>query len=335
MQRLGMFVTMLSATMFYGAEARARCCSSDADCPRGIVCAGGLCDLQISPCNCDADCPPGLRCMPRGGSGFTQPVIGQCTAGWQIPCSSSADCGGGGFTCTGRGVGAGGLTGCNPPTLPDTCTLDADCPAGWTCEPDSAQTTKCVPGFHSCPLNGCPPLTGQMACRPPYWELVGDTKYSGQPFAPLICPPVDGGTDMGTGGTSGAGGGTTVDGSSGGSIAVGGSPQASTTAGGSAGGAGSSVSSSKGGEGGAAGVGGTTPIGTTASGPSGGAGANGSVGGVGGGGTGGAGGPRSSASCSYRQGDRPRPISLVPLLMAIGALVRRKGSRKPRVRPKR
>jgi hypothetical protein len=96
---------------------------------------------------------------------------------------------GGGTICTGSVCQT--TTECNGPTLPSTCTIDADCPTGWTCEPDTAESTECVPTMHSCPPTGCPPLTGRMACRPPYWELVGDIRWTGAAFTPGICPVVE------------------------------------------------------------------------------------------------------------------------------------------------
>jgi len=344
MQHLRLFVTVLSIALLYGVRARARCCGSQADCPRGIFCAGGVCAVDMSQCNCDADCPPGLRCLPHAmtlciqteGGPQTCSLAGQCGAGWQMPCSSSTDCGEGGFECVqGRGTICTGsvcqtTAECNGPTLPSTCTIDADCPTGWTCKPDTAESTECVPTMHSCPPTGCPPLTGRMACRPPYWELVGDIRWTGAAFTPGICPIVDGGTDLGTGGTSGTGGSTTLDGGAGGVIAAGGSPQAGSSAatGVSVGGAGPTGSAA----GGSVGEkDGTTSAGATASGPSGGVDTSGSAGGVPAGGTGGsggrgspgdstggAGGPRSSASCSYHPGGRPQTISLVLVLIAVG-----------------
>jgi len=361
MQRLVLVAMALSAVMLHGAEARARCCSSQADCPRGISCDGGFCDLRASTCNCDADCPSGLRCLPgavtqcSGAGSQTCSLVGQCTAGWQIPCSSSADCGLGGFECVpGGGTLCAGsscqtTTECRAPTLPSPCTVDTDCPAGWTCEPDTAEATKCVPTMRSCPSNGCPALTDRMACRPPNWELVGDNRFAGPPFTPGVCSTVGGGTG-GTGGTSGAGGSSSARGGGGGVIAIGGTtqPAVGTGAGGSGGGTAatggaaggattSAASSSNGGETGTIGAGGTT-TGAMTSEPSGGAGTFGSVsapaaGGVGGQGapasdTGGAGGPRSSSGCSYHSGGRPRALGLALVLLVFGARARRKQSRR-------
>ena len=60
-------------------------CSSDADCPPGFICQGGICVPDPNPpeCTIDADCPPGQicvdgKCVDQGGG--PDPV--KC---WTIP----------------------------------------------------------------------------------------------------------------------------------------------------------------------------------------------------------------------------------------------------------
>jgi MYXO-CTERM domain-containing protein len=206
----------LVTTVVYGGNAQARCCGADSDCPKGFACLGdadvdgglhGFCASWFVPCECDADCVAGLVCYrdssnvciayADGGAGTCQ-LEGQCVAPWQRPCSTNADCGEGNFTCSANGELCSGSA-CQPeyscvaPSLPNTCTANADCPSGWTCEVDYAIMTKCDPTVHGCPAEGCPPPTGQMTCRPPYWELVGSNNWSGPPSTSSNCPIVDAG----------------------------------------------------------------------------------------------------------------------------------------------
>jgi hypothetical protein len=146
-------------------------------------------------CGCDADCPPNLHCnldatMPCtvGPDGVSQQChsAGECAAAWQRACTTSADCGPGGFSCVVNGsVCTNGncqpITTCQPPSLPGSCVTDADCPAAWTCEPDTIVMTACVPELINCPASGCPAPTGAKSCQPPMFDLVGGSNVLGHP----------------------------------------------------------------------------------------------------------------------------------------------------------
>lgn len=197
-----LFLASFAAALLCGSNGLANCCRNDADCPKGFACSGGvspdggwygMCDSTFVACTCDTDCAPGLHCMANAGNVCTQPADGgaqtcheqgRCVAAWQRPCSTSADCGPGGFQCTQNGTLCQGSScqftySCTWPTLPASCTKNQDCPSGWTCEPDTAQVTACAPVIQHCPLMGCPPLTGALLCRPPYFDMVGSSAWSG------------------------------------------------------------------------------------------------------------------------------------------------------------
>ncbi len=210
---------VIAGTFFVG-EARATCCLSNADCPKGFACSGtfaadsglhGDCDSTFVACTCDSDCAPGLRCIPNAANVCIQTIDagtqtcrmqGQCGAAWQRPCATSDDCGPGGFQCTQAGEICQGIqcqaaNMCSDPTLPSACTLDQDCPNGWTCEPDTNVTGACIPNLGFGPPV---PLTGALSCKPPHYDLVGGKRWSGPPSTPdPTCPAVDNasGTDAG------------------------------------------------------------------------------------------------------------------------------------------
>src|SRR5512140_1082056 len=183
MKRSTLLLTALAGVVLCPGTAHARCCTQDPDCPRGFSCLAmpdpdggsphGPCSSDYVICECDADCAPGLRCFPGIGNYCIQHADGgetcfhgrRCLAPWQVPCSTDADCGPGGFQCAGTGgvctgSDCGTSTRCKDPALPLTCTQDAECPTGWTCEPDTAEIADCVPTWRSCPVDGCPPPTG-------------------------------------------------------------------------------------------------------------------------------------------------------------------------------
>ena len=223
MRRLFLFLAIVASvgwTLVQGASARATCCQTAADCPRGFACNGGVCDASFVDCTCDTDCGPNLFCIPAVATVCTQTAgsttedchpKGQCSTAWKRPCATAADCGPGGFTCVPNGTLCSGTdcqvtSTCTAPSLPTTCATDADCPDAWTCEPDTAQVTACIPEApHSCPSNGCPPvtLTGAKSCLPPLFDLVGLGGFAGPPVVlPTSCP-----VKAGPGGTSGSDGG--------------------------------------------------------------------------------------------------------------------------------
>jgi len=201
MRRLFVIVAIASAAvLFSGGRARATCCTTNSDCPGGFTCLGGTCDATIVDCTCDTDCGPNLYCVPA--------VV------------TDADCGPGGFACVPNGRFCAGsdcqtTATCMAPPLPASCATDADCPAAWTCEPDTALVTACVPEApHSCPASGCPATTptGAKSCLPPLFDLVGLGGFSGPPVVlPASCPVKDhdvtGGAGGATAGAGGAGGG--------------------------------------------------------------------------------------------------------------------------------
>jgi len=220
MKRLIVMMAIASGTMlFAGAAARATCCSADADCPRGAACRGGSCDVTTVDCACDSDCGPNLYCVPGVATVCTQSAgsatqdchpLGRCMTAWQRPCAVDADCGPGGFTCVPNGRFCNGsdcqtTATCVAPALPATCARDADCPAAWTCETDTALAAACIPVQpHSCPSGGCPPMTptGARACVPPSFDLVGPAAFTGPPVVlPPSCPAK---TDGGVGRSPGA-----------------------------------------------------------------------------------------------------------------------------------
>jgi len=275
MKRLFLVLTIVASggwTLLHGARARATCCQTTADCPRGFACNGGVCDARDVDCTCDTDCGPNLFCLPAVATVCTQKAgsttqdchpQGQCSTAWKRPCATTADCGPGGFTCVANGQFCSGAdcqvtSTCVAPALPNTCTTDADCPAAWTCEPDTAQVTACIPDApHSCPSNGCPPvtLTGARSCLPPLFDLVGLGGFAGPPVVlPSSCP-----VKAGPGGASGAaaGGASGATGAAGSAGATGGSPGAAGAPG------------SQGGTSGAHATGGAGPAGPPAGGSSG------------------------------------------------------------------
>jgi hypothetical protein len=223
-------VVVVGATLLQGSTARATCCQADADCPRGFACDRGVC--APLDCTCDSDCGPNLFCLPAVATVCTQEAggttqschpVGQCATAWQRPCATTADCGPGGFTCVANGQSCdnGGCrvtSTCMPPTLPPTCNTDADCPAAWACEPDTAYVTACIPeAAHSCPAGGCEPKTptGVKSCVAPLLDLVGNAGFVGPPVVlPRSCGAKSGG---GGGGGGASGGGAGAPGSIGGS----------------------------------------------------------------------------------------------------------------------
>ena len=230
MRRLFVIVAIASAAVLLsGGRARATCCTANSDCPRGFTCLGGTCDATIVDCTCDTDCGPNLYCVPAVVTVCTQQPgsatqdchpQGRCMTAWKRPCATDADCGPGGFTCVPNGRFCSGsdcqiTATCMAPPLPATCATDADCPAAWTCEPDTALATACVPEPpHSCPASGCPATTptGAKSCLPPLFDLVGLGGFSGPPVVlPASCPvkehDVTGGAGGATAGAGGAGGG--------------------------------------------------------------------------------------------------------------------------------
>lgn len=214
MRRVWLPLTAIVLTLSHAGEAQAHCCTGIGDCPSGFAClplgdAGqGACSSDFTTCACDDECAPGLRCMPGartlcvGDNSDTCSLAGQCAAPWQMPCSTAADCGEGGFACVANGslctasTGCQTTTSCVAPALPDTCTTDSDCPAGWTCLPDTAADTLCVVFTQHCPMNGCPAPTGKMLCRPPLWELVGSNSWTGPPVTANACPALGGGSKV-------------------------------------------------------------------------------------------------------------------------------------------
>jgi len=194
-------------------QVAALCCSRDADCPRGFGCDtvttldGGTigdCNPEFVECSCDADCAPGLRCLTgahtvcrqAADGGQLCALAGECVAPWQAPCSTAADCGNPAFECQANGTicgpsGCAPLTRCVASPLPATCALDTDCPNEWSCEPETAIATLCIPDQHSCPAGGCPPLSATMQCQPPLWDLVGPNSWTGAPPPPSECGTLD------------------------------------------------------------------------------------------------------------------------------------------------
>jgi len=207
----------LGAAMLAGGRAQATCCRSAADCPAGFACLGGACDASITECTCDADCGPSLHCQATGVTLCVQAPGGaqqchqhnQCLATWQGTCATDADCGPGGFTCAMNGTlcsatGCQATTMCTDPILPTTCDTDGDCPAAWTCEPDTEVSTSCIPEVMHCPAQGCAGLTGAKVCRPPLFALVGGSRFIGVPAPRSGCA---GAGDEGAGASAGSGGG--------------------------------------------------------------------------------------------------------------------------------
>lgn len=234
MKRWFTFLAVLAisgAVMLAGGRAQATCCRSTADCPAGFACIGGACDASATECTCDADCGPNLHCQVTGVTICVQPAGGaqqchlhnQCLASWQGSCATDVDCGPGGFTCAMNGslcsaTGCQTTTMCRDPMLPTTCDTDADCPAAWTCEPDTDLSTSCIRDLRHCPAQGCPAPTGAKICRPPMFALVGGSLFIGVPAAGNIC--------TGAGGESagGAPGGEDGGGMGGAQAAAGGGP---------------------------------------------------------------------------------------------------------------
>lgn len=221
------FLATLGGSLLASRTARATCCSSDRDCPRGFACSDGSCDPEFVDCKCDADCGPNLFCVPEVGT-ICVPTLtgqddchpkGQCAAAWQRPCATSADCGASGFTCTVNGQLCIGTdcrdtASCKPTDVPSTCATDGDCPAAWTCEPDTVMVAACVPFHQNCPASGCPVATDARHCRPPLFDLVGPSGFSGPPVVVAASCPITGGGGAGGGAGSSA---TTGSGGAGGS----------------------------------------------------------------------------------------------------------------------
>jgi len=215
---LGILAT-LGAVTLAGGRAQATCCRSTADCPAGFTCLGGACESSIAGCTCDADCGPNLRCRTTGVTACVQVPGGaqechphsQCLAPWQGPCATDADCGPGGFTCATNGTLCSATdcqptTICTDPVLPTTCDADADCPAAWTCEPDTDVSTSCIPEVRHCPAQGCPAPTGAKSCRPPMFALLGGSRFGGVPAPDHSCASAGGDRGAGPDGAPGTGG---------------------------------------------------------------------------------------------------------------------------------
>lgn len=226
MRRQFVIVAIVGGTLLAGARARATCCNTGEDCPSGFACIGGACNATLVNCTCDTDCGPSLYCIPAVATVCTQEPgsttqdchpQGQCSSAWKRPCATDADCGPGGFTCVPNGRFCSGsdcqtTSTCTAPSLPTSCATNADCPVAWTCEPDTALATACVPvPPHSCPSGGCPTttFTGAKSCLPPLFDLVGLGGFAGPPVVlPATCPAKPDSANGGAGPSSSAGGGS-------------------------------------------------------------------------------------------------------------------------------
>ena len=140
-------------------------CQDDTECPTGQTCVAGTCEPTVSA-GCDPACTgtdicdeTTSTCRPCEGeecnltdcttAGCEAPEVCNTTTGQcESPsgtveacgaCSSSDDCGAGGWNC----IPVGGANICAPP-----CATSDDCDTGWTCF-----SNQCVPGGFSC--DGC------------------------------------------------------------------------------------------------------------------------------------------------------------------------------------
>jgi hypothetical protein len=92
-------VLALSVMATLAARAEAQTCATDGDCAQGMVCHSQTvtaCSGGATPVKCD----PNTACVtpPSEPPTCTESVTSQCTYRWMLPCSQDADCGAG-FTC--------------------------------------------------------------------------------------------------------------------------------------------------------------------------------------------------------------------------------------------
>lgn len=225
---------LLAASSLLSRTSEARCCSADADCPRGFLCTTipgvdgaiyGFCDNEFVDCRCDADCAPGLICMipaktlcvDNGAGGSSCGPAGSCVPPWQAPCATDADCGSSSFQCVTHTGGQicdssgchffsscelrSGACGDASTCPPETCTTKADCPADWSCEDDSADCVPTLIAGGGIITGGGPSLTSplpaatSLTCHRPFEELVGGPKYGGYHTPSGVCRNRDAGGD--------------------------------------------------------------------------------------------------------------------------------------------
>ena len=123
-------------------------CTTDADCARGQVCAGGTC---ITPDCSMVQCPAGMVCDPA--------TLDCVVSG----CRTDSECGPG-YACQ-RGqcvpsgcqvTGCPAGTTCDPATgacvAPPSCRANSDCPAGFACVNGGCRSCN----NNTCAVNGCP-----------------------------------------------------------------------------------------------------------------------------------------------------------------------------------
>ena len=126
------------------------CCSSDAACKAGLVCAPispldpwGVCEQPASAGACwrDADCGPGQACSgptvcPCTADCLLADSAGTCVA--KTPqagcCFADADCGAGTVCTEVPGAPDDGSRTCAPALPAGQCWDASDCAAGWTCQ---------------------------------------------------------------------------------------------------------------------------------------------------------------------------------------------------------
>lgn len=123
---------------------QARSCATSAQCGMEQTCKNGAC---VEGCAEDGDCYPGDRCDSELGTctaglcsdshidcafgEFCSGVTGECydAAGYYCKsCVNDTDCGGNGNLCLDLGYASSNFCGV-------TCTVESDCPSGYTCLP--------------------------------------------------------------------------------------------------------------------------------------------------------------------------------------------------------
>ena len=227
-------------------------CETDADCGEGLKCftvSGETCVDTDVACAPGTDCPdaPEPDCEPNEAS--------LCAPDWLGPCETDADCGTG-LICVASEMcecssgsevpvpppdgsdpapqpvpepectcESSGESYCQPQELP--CASAADCPADWTCEELSSDSSGCVTyagGGTECDVAPEP----TYRCAPPNWEILAGSSAAdeGGHSSPLVSRAAPNPNDADEGEAQ-----TTERGSSDGGcqVGVGGAPPAAAT----------------------------------------------------------------------------------------------------------